>query len=94
MLAVADDYEDLNMILKEVGKQSDRFNLGISIAEILKELAQLIENDLVKTYLLPQPGEIRNAPAQFNYEEQWIYFLLSKKGVLEVQKIPPELFPE
>ena len=84
--AIADDYEDLPRILKEVSDLGGKSGVTIASAEILPELINLIETDLAKAYRLspilpveeidgvPPPGEIEGC-----------YFWITAKGSAELR---------
>lgn len=80
MDAIANDYEDLDMVRNESIKFGALRNIYPTHEEILAALIRLIDKDFAKAYLITPVSmkEIQGQPSRQEFEN--CYFLLTEKG--------------
>jgi hypothetical protein len=89
--AIADDYEDLDMIVKEVQEWADERGTSIAVPEILRNLIQAIETGMAKAYQLSAPyQDVAGVPDAKILAE--CYFRLTSEGVAEVTRLLPSVW--
>jgi hypothetical protein len=83
MRAIADDYEDMEMVVFEVSRWADEEGLAVSPAEISACLTRLIEQGMAAAYLLrptaEPPKPVQYLP-QSDVAKQYT-FLLTDRGI-------------
>ena len=87
MQAMADDYEDFDTILHDVGNWARESGIPLDAAEVEKGIKTLIQNSLARAYHL-SPTE---SPELVRLEDLTIrapetYFLLTPEGKLALQR--------
>ena len=90
-----DDWEDLTMILREVGRDAASADMMIAVHEVVQGFGELIRSGCIQANLLSSRAESRllsSVPAPIEYGDDWIYFLITDKGKELHSRAPEEWF--
>jgi aryl-alcohol dehydrogenase-like predicted oxidoreductase len=83
--SIADDYENVDQaILHDVARDGGKLGVTIERSDVVRALAELIEQGLARAYLLSSteaPRELEGMPSLEQAEESFeTYFYMTKKG--------------
>ena len=85
---IADDYENLYQITKQVGRRSSDCGMTVSVAEILQALNHLVTTNLARAYRLSNgvegidgmpPADEIGSPDEPDVND--VFFWITKKGM-------------
>ncbi len=90
MRAIADDYEDLDMITREVIEWGRERKLSITASEVSVVLVQLIESGLAKAFHLSPLREFPGVPDAQKLGD--CYFGLTQHGLEQLTRLLPDVW--
>jgi hypothetical protein len=91
MRAIADDYEPVDIIIKDVQVWAAERNVVISQVEIIQQLLDLLAQGLASAYAAPK-GHLE--PAELSCASVDLYFHLTEEGVRLIKQLLPKVWIE